>query len=215
MELTIITPTTGKPSLIRLIESIKKNKKNNHIHHLLIWDKYRDGPFIESKEEDNYILDSISFSKNIVKKSSPGSSLRAIGLMAAQTDFVTFADDDVFWDENHLSSMFAMIQNKNWGYCRRKIFFNNEFLGIDEFESVGAKAKTPYKMVDNNCMIFKRIYGSNAAIYYRETQKYNDDRLMYNFLMKNAGTPGETLLPTINQSCPARLVEFFRKNCTL
>lgn len=214
MEITIITPTTGKPSLLKLIESIKKNKKNISIHHLLIWDKYRDGPFLESTEEDNYILDSIFLNKNVVKKESPGSPLRAIGLMAAQTELVTFADDDVFWDDNHLSSMIDMMKNKKWGFCKRKIFFNDEFLGIDEFESVGEKAKTPYKMVDNNCMIFKRIYGSNAAIFYRETKNYNDDRLMYNFLKNNAGVPGETGIASVNQTCPERLYNFFKKNCT-
>lgn len=212
MEVTVITPTTGKKSLTRLVESIKRQKVP--VYHFLLWDKNRDGEFVKSSEEKNYICDSISLNWNVITKQSPGSALRAIGLVAAQTEFVTFADDDIFWDENHLCSMLETIKEKNWVFCKRKIFFNDEFLGIDEFESVGERAKTPYKMVDNNCMMFRRIYGSNAAIFYRETKQYNDDRLMYSFLRKNAGEPGETDQATINQTCPARLVDFFKNNCT-
>jgi hypothetical protein len=69
-------------------------------------------------------------------------------------------------------------------------------------------------MCDNNCMIFQRELGTAAAVLYRETTNYDDDRLMYGFLKQRAGTRGLTGMPTVNQTCPARLVEFFRSNCS-
>ena len=69
-------------------------------------------------------------------------------------------------------------------------------------------------MVDNNCMIFKRKYGVSAACLYRNTEDYNDDRLMYNFLKQYAGVPAINIKASVNQVCPERLVEFFRTNCT-
>jgi hypothetical protein len=68
-------------------------------------------------------------------------------------------------------------------------------------------------MVDNNCMIFKRRFGTSAAVLYRETREYNDDRLMYAFLKKHAGEAGKTNAATINQVCPESLVDFFRNGC--
>jgi hypothetical protein len=210
--ITVITPTTGKPSLLKLIESIKK--QNIFVHHFLLWDNKKEGPFINSYIIDNYILDSINISASVVSGRAFGSALRAIGLMAAQTDYVTFADDDVYWDENHLQTMLSCLEDKNWVFCKRKIYNKNEYLGVDNFESVGEEAKTPYKMVDNNCMLFKRIYGASAAILYRETKDYNDDRLAYNFFKKYAGIPAQTNLATINQCCPNHLINFFKNNCT-
>jgi len=36
---------------------------------------------------------------------SPGSPLRAVGLMTAMTAWVTFADDDVRWDDGHVAAL--------------------------------------------------------------------------------------------------------------
>jgi hypothetical protein len=141
-------------------------------------------------------------------------------MMASFTDLVTFADDDIIWEENHLLDMLEALDGKQWGFCKRRIWTNLpngefEFLGIDEFESVGEDAKTPYKMVDNNCMMFRRRLGVSAACLYRETKEYNDDRLMYAFLKEYGGDPGKTNRATVNQTCPKRLEHMFRTHCTI
>lgn len=209
---TIITPTTGKKSLHKLINSIKEQKIP--VHHFLLWDDKKEGDFIHSHKDSNYIIDSINISGSVVTGTAYGSALRSVGLMAAQTEFVTFADDDVFWDNNHLTTMLSSISNFEWVCSKRKVYDDDEYIGVDNFESVGEEATTPYKMVDNNCMMFKRKFGALAAILYRETKEYNDDRLMYQFLMQYAGKPAKTNLASINQSCPKRLVNFFKSNCT-
>jgi hypothetical protein len=63
-------------------------------------------------------------------------------------------------------------------------------------------------------MIFRRELGTHAAVLYRETREYNDDRLMYQFLKHNAGPRGRTGKPTVNQTCPAKLISFFTQNCS-
>jgi len=221
--LTVITPTIGRPSLSNLIDSIVK--QNVPVMHLILWDDVRDThgitPMECSRPDEHYSVNHIEIKGNMVinKGLAAGSSLRSIGLMAAQTEFVTFADDDIIWEENHLATMLPAVQNSKWAFCKRKIWTklpddNFEYLGIDEFESVGEEAKTPYKMVDNNCMMFHRRFGVSAACLYRETCSYNDDRQFYQFLMKYAGSPIKTGLATINQVCPEKLVDFFRINCT-
>ena len=230
---TVVTPTTGKDSLFNLIESMKK--QGVPLCHILLWDDIKEGRFekITGKtcmvpadldneadiQESNYMVINIDMKNNMVNGPAAGSSLRSIGLMAAFTDLVTFADDDVIWEDNHLIQMLEAVEGKNWAFCKRKIWATTidgqyEYLGVDEFESVGEDAKTPYKMVDNNCMIFRRRFGVSGACLYRETKEYNDDRLMYAFLKKHAGEPGKTNQATINQVCPKRLEQFFRSNCT-
>lgn len=227
MKLTIITPTTGRKCLYNAIDSISNQDISEiglYFEHILLWDNLREDEFANEKRhpfeingENRY---SIIIPGSFKNGNATGSALRSIGLMAAKGEYITFMDDDVMWEKNHISTMLAAIKEKNWAFCKRKIWTKisiddqYEYLGVDNFESVGEEAKTPYKMVDNSSMIFKRRFGSSAAPLYRETTEYNDDRLMYEFLMKYAGEPGKTNLSTVNQVCPDKLVEFFRQNCT-
>jgi len=226
--ITIITPTTGKSSLNRLFESLEAQSVG--WVHILLWDEKREGEFL-FPNADTYLVKypkdlecatqigyryCIEIPDSIVQEGAAGSALRAIGLMAANTPYVTFADDDVWYEPNHLQNLMDAVNGREWAYCRRKIWANeNDYIGIDNFESVGDSPtrKFPYEMVDNNTMIFSRRFGSSGAILYRETTEYNDDRLMYGFLKKHAGEPGKILEATINQVCPSRLEPMFREHC--
>jgi hypothetical protein len=229
--ITVITPTTGKDSLINAINSLKNQQSAIPIRHVLLWDNKREGDFLFPNaegtwkdplelqcQEINYTSNCIVIKDDFVNGKAAGSSLRAVGLMVANTDWVTFMDDDIMWDSNHLDSIIEAAKGKEWAYCKRRIWTETtegyESLGIDEFESVGEDAKTPYKMVDNNSMVLKREYGVSAASLYRNTKDYNDDRLMYSFLKKFAGEPGKTNIATVNQICPERLIKHFRDNCS-
>jgi hypothetical protein len=202
----------------------------------LLWDDCKQGRFENvngqpkmnpsdlDKEEywdvNNYMIINIDIKSSFVNGIAAGSALRSVGLMSAFTDLVTFADDDVIWEDDHLIQIMEAINDKNWAFCKRRVWTTTqdgqfEYLGVDEFESVGEDAKTPYKMVDNNCMMFRRRFGVSAACLYRETKEYNDDRLMYAFLKHYAGEPGKTNNATVNQICPKRLEKMFRENCTL
>jgi hypothetical protein len=136
--------------------------------------------------------------------------------MAARTPWVTFADDDVRWESGHVEALLKAATDRRWAATLRNIWSpSGAYLGVDRFESVGDDPgrRVPYEMFDNNCMMFQRELGSNAAVLYRETRQYNDDRLMYQFLKKFGGSPGRTGRATVHHTCPERLVEFFRCNC--
>lgn len=228
--ISIISPTTGKDSLFKLIDSLEK--QGISYVHILLWDDKREDRFLYpdastlktlnpmdlNKEcEDGSRRYSIVIPGGFINGKACGSSLRAIGLMAASTNLVTFADDDVWMEDNHLKNLLKLVEGKEWAYCRRKIWSpNKELIGIDNFESVGDSPdrKVDYEMVDNNCMIFSRRFGTSGSVLYRETNAYNDDRLFYAFLKKYAGQPCKTNLSTVNQVCPKRLEPMFRQMCT-
>jgi len=229
--ITIITPTTGRDSLDFLIDSIKN--QNISVKHILLWNDKREGRFLFPSlqninpvltqalppsslevEQENYTSTCV-----VTKGNLKTSSLKSIGLMMADTDIVTFADDNVMWEQNHLELMLSLMRPSNWAYCRRKIWSklpnrDFEYLGVDEFESMGDEAKTEYKTIDNNCLLFNRRLGTSASVIYRETKEGNDDKLMYEFLKKHGGNFAKTLQATVNIVCEDKLVEFYRTNCT-
>jgi hypothetical protein len=227
-KITIITPATGGGNLNRLFESLD-NQTIPWVH-ILLWDNKREqdylypnpitmkvlNPYDITTNKENCVRYSVVIPDDMVNGTASGSSLRAVGLMLANTSYVTFADSDVWFENCHLETLLKAIDGKNWAYCKRKIWTETEYIGVDDFESVGDSPtkKVPYEMVDNNCMIFARKFGVSGACLYRETTSYNDDRLYYAFLKKYAGEPGKTNLATVNQVCPQRLENMFKSYCT-
>lgn len=121
--ITVITPTTGKPGLDMLISSIEKQTLPGRTFHYLLWDNNRD-PAARSPESYNStsrlsIVTPDGFGRNGL---APGSPLRAVGLMAAMTPWVTFADDDVTWESDHVETMLDAVDNHHWASTLRKIF---------------------------------------------------------------------------------------------
>jgi hypothetical protein len=216
MLITVITPTTGKESLNRLIESVDLQGKDR-VFHLLLWDNKRDSSV--NPESFNGVNRHSLVAPNGSGRNNdaPGSILRAVGLMLARTPWVTFADDDVWWECNHLDEIEPLMHSHNWLSVLRRIYKppNGELIGIDRFESVGDDVcrKVPYEMCDGNTMIFKREFGVGAAYLFRETTEYNDDRLLYAFLKQYAGPRGKTNQASVNQICPDKLINFFQNYC--
>lgn len=221
--ITIITPTTGKRSLFKLIESLKK--QSVPYRHLLLWDNKREDEFLYPDSQSLKVRDLMALEDDntycvvikddMIQGNATGSALRSVGLMMANTEYVTFADSDVWFSDNHLESLMKAIKGKVWAYSLRNIYApDGEFIGVDRFESIGDKTQLPYQLIDNNCLMVARKFGASAACLYRETTEYNDDRLMYGFLKKYGGEPGETNSPSVNQTCPMRLERFFRENCS-
>lgn len=217
-KLTVITPSTGRKSLKKLIQSIKAQKNSDEIYHIILWDDFRQDDAIKEKPEDFNNDNTLSIYVPGDLGNPFGSHLRSVGLLLAQTPWVTFADDDVWWEDNHYETLQEiMTEDNHWGAVRRIIWnpYNNNKIGVDNFESVGdaPTKKVPYEMLDNNTMVFRREYGVYASPIYREIETYNDDRKMYAYL-KDCNVNYKLLNnPTVNQICPKKLVNMFQSLC--
>jgi hypothetical protein len=217
-DVTVITPTTGRGSLLKLIQSIDTQESAIRVQQILLWDDKREPgaptPDMLASGHRRSIVMPDGFGRF---GDAPGSALRAVGLLAAVTPWVTFADDDVWWEPLHLQTIWETVQGHNWGSTLRRVWSaDGAMFGVDRFESVGDDQgrRVPYEMCDNNCMFFKRDFGVAAAPLYRQTMQYNDDRLMYAFLKQYAGKRVTTGRATINQICPDRLKPFFQAHCS-
>jgi hypothetical protein len=215
--ITIITPTIGRASLDILIDTVDRQSVAGVTTHLLLWDDVRDPAARAPESYEGADRHSIVFPAGFgFNGKAPGSPLRAVGLLAARTPWVTFADDDVWWHEQHVEALGAALPGNQWASTLRTIWAaDGQRLGVDRFESVGddPTRSVAYEMLDNNCMIFARPLAVAATGLYRETVNYNDDRLMYAYLKKYAGRRGRTNRATVNQICPDGLTDIFRANC--
>ena len=108
--ISVITPTTGKPGLDRLRESL--HRQSVPYVHLLIWDAVRDAAARDPLSYRDEVTHSICLPGKLVSGVAAGSALRAVALMAANTPYVTFADDDVWFDENHFALLMEAIKTK-------------------------------------------------------------------------------------------------------
>lgn len=217
--LTVITPTTGKQSLLDLIASIDNQSLPGVVYHILIWDDKRDSDIDPASLNSSTRFSLVMPPGSGRNGDAPGSILRSVGLLAANTPWVMFADDDVRWELNYLETLNnTLTQTDNWAYSKRQIWSpDGRYLGIDNFESVGAEptCRVPYEMCDGNTIVFRREFGVVAAQMFRNTTEYNDDRLMYQFLKSAAGAPRQVNAVTINHTCPEKLVDFFTENCSI
>ena len=217
-DITVITPTTGKASLEHLIASIDRQTQGDTTFHLLLWDEVRDAAAKAPESYNSGRRLSLVLPAGLGRNgNAPGSPLRAVGLMTTMTPWVTFADDDVRWDDGHIAALADAVQGVRWASTLRTIWTRaGERLGVDRFESVGDDPgrRVPYEMCDNNTLVFRRELGTAGAVLFRETRDYNDDRLMYRFLKTSGGRRGATGKPTIHHICPDKLVAFFRNGCS-
>lgn len=220
-KLTVITPTVGRPELDKLIDSIRNKQtiSTDDVYHLIMWDDRIDDPEKDPQSYNSENTFSVQIPGSLGKVF--GSHLRAVALMMVQTPWVTFSDDDVWWEPNHYATLTNIMDDPNgndWGGVRRNIWnpFTKERIGVDNFESVGDSPdrNVPYEMLDGNCMVFKADYGFYGSPLYREMNGYGDDRKLYAYL-KECNVNYKLLnTPTINQICPEKLVNMFETHCT-
>jgi len=218
--ITIITPTIGRPSLIKLIESLMN--QNIKITHLLMWDKKREengyNPYDSrfekyEKENENYHIYHyvIDHPVTIGRKDN---YLRCVGLTLSNTEYITQIDDDCWIEENWLSrAINNMITQKfTYCFCSRKLWKNEEeILGIDNYESIGVKNKFGYHLIETNSLVFhKDILDKIFMI----TYKYNDyghDKLIGEYLVNNIDGMFDTTVG-LNQIVPDFLLEFHKQS---
>ncbi len=215
--ITIITPSIGRPNLWRLIQSI--DDQPVPFCHIILFDDYR----AEKALPPEQYCDApphgkryqITIPGNFVKKPTAGAALRAVGIMAADSPWVAFQDDDCWIERDHYTALLSAVEGKNWGFSRRKIWHpNGTFIGKDDFESIGMGNKLGYDLVDGNTYLIRRELAVAMAPRYRETLSYNDDRLALEFLSKLGGEPGQSNHHTVNQTCPDKLIGMFQAYCT-
>ena len=103
--ITIITAAFRSKGLLNVFEILKKQEYQNFIH-IIVNDGQSD---IREVMKDRGVLDKERFIDLPERLGGFGGWSRNIGVMAAETDWLTYLDDDNEWEPDHLKNMVEEI----------------------------------------------------------------------------------------------------------
>ena len=89
-----------------------------------------------------------------------GGSLRTVLSYLANSRYVAYLDDDNWWSEDHLSTMYSVLSaGAEWAYALRWFVHpdSRQPICLDEWESVGPDAGFFSGWVDPNCLAIDKI----------------------------------------------------------
>ena len=231
---TIITPTVGTPSLLRLKKAL--SYENVPFIHLILWDKNRIKNALNpiDLEDDRTFCYEFTHPYHEFPNQRNDVWLRGVGITLVNTPFVTFFDDDTWPDRGHLDNIYKhMINNKlEYTFCKRRMWefdeqhknnnlngitdnygdlFNNlKLIGTDNFESIGVESKMGYRLVDNSSLYMRLDTAREISSVFLKNQYYGDDRETPKHLDKFKGGIYNNVL--VNHVAKPKLVNFFRNN---
>jgi glycosyltransferase involved in cell wall biosynthesis len=208
----VITPTTGKHTLDRALDSVKK--QTIPVEHLIVmdgqevWNKVRSAPY-------NYRCKWMLLPENVGGNGWYGHRVYAAMPLMVNADYILFLDEDNWFEPNHVETMIDKIQSKDlmWVYSLRKIYDERgQYVCDDDCEALGrysAFYDHLLNFVDTNCYCFRRDYLVNVA--HNFYGQWGADRQFYKAAASALPSFGCTGEATVNYTAPERLLEMFRQ----
>ena len=210
----VITPTTGKDTVIKAMQSVKD--QTIETEHLLVVDgeeSYeRMGSLVTPMGKH---ISRIQLPENVGGNGWYGHRVYAAMPLMVNADYILFLDEDNWYEPNHVETMVNKIKSKDlmWAYSLRRICDERgQYVSDDDCESLG-RWPTFYdhtlNFVDTNCYCFRREYLVTVAhsIY----GQWGADRGFYKFTAKHLPAFGCTGEATVNYQAPTRLLGMFEE----
>jgi hypothetical protein len=166
----VITPTTGASYLEDAIKSVQSQDYLN-VDHVVVCD----GQKFENKTRqiiNKYLGNgnsNIIGLKFLVLPYNTGANnwichriYSSLPNLLPTANFVTFLDEDNFYEPDHISSLVKLTVNNNldWCYCLRNIYEDNQFICKDECESMGHLLPVwndaNQRLIDTGCYMLSR-----------------------------------------------------------
>jgi glycosyltransferase involved in cell wall biosynthesis len=218
MRIMVITPTTGKDTVIKAIESVANQTVKTE--HLIVVDGNDAWEKLEAygdlfKYGVTKQLRSITLPENVGANGWYGHRVYAAMPLMVNADYILFLDEDNWFEPNHVETMIAKIKSKDlmWSYSLRRIINErDEYVFDDDCEALG-RYPTFYdhtlNFVDTNCYCFRREYLVNVAHHFYG--QWGADRLFYKAVAKALPSFGCTGEATVNYRAPERLMKMFEE----
>jgi hypothetical protein len=210
MLVSIITPVTGNPLMLQAIQSVQDQDYEN-IEHLIVIDGQ------EREAVAREILQEVEFKKKQThvlclpyatgKDRFNGHRIYAFGCYLINGDFVSFLDEDNWFDHSHISTLAEVVyhQQLDWAYSLRKIVNpEGDFISNDDCESLGKwmAFNDRYAHVDTSCYLLrKEIAIAHTPIWYRKFRDpgvMSPDMALCNHLIQNFPNCNTTGLYSVN-----------------
>jgi len=210
MRVMVITPTTGKDTVIKAIGSV--NNQTVKTEHLIVKDGKVDHPLIYATNKTRKI---ITLPENVGGNGWYGHRVYAAMPLLVNADYILFLDEDNWFEPNHVETLLHKIKSKDlmWAHSLRRIVNESgQYIGDDDCESLG-RYPTFYdhtlNFVDTNCYCFKREYLVTVAhAFYGQ---WGADRQFYKATASALPSFGCTGEATVNYTAPERLLGMFEE----
>ena len=212
MRIMVITPTTGKHTLYKAIESVQNQTVKTD--HLVVldgqdaWAKVRMTP-------SNYSCKWMLLPENVGGNGWYGHRVYAAMPLMVNADYILFLDEDNWFEPNHVETMINKIKSKDlmWAYSLRRICNEvGEYIRDDDCESLGrwpAFYDHTLNFVDTNCYCFRREYLVTVA--HKFYGQWGADRPFYKAAASDLPSFGCTGEATVNYRAPERLFGMFEE----
>jgi len=188
---TVITATTGNEKLYEACLSVKKQTYKNIEHYVVV-----DGQ--ERKKDALKILNKFPDVKNLVlpyatgKDNYNGHRIYGASTFLVNGKYVTFLDEDNYYESDHIQSCIGVCEGKEWVYSLRRIVDGEKnFICNDDCESLGKWTSVLNdNFVDVGCwFLSKNAALTVAPLWYRRARHPNEqpevDRIITSTLMQH------------------------------
>ena len=213
MRVMVITPTTGKDTVVQAIESV--NNQTVFTEHLVVIDGAKAAQEMAEIKYDWTRTLCMQLPENVGGGGWYGHRVYAAMPLMVNADYILFLDEDNWFEPNHVETMIAKIKSKDlmWSYSLRKIYDEREqYVCDDDCEALG-RYPTFYdhtlNFVDTNCYCFRREYLVGVA--HNFYGQWGADRQFYKAVSKSLPAFGCTGEATVNYRAPERLLNMFKE----
>ena len=211
MRVMVITPTTGKDTVWKAMESVAQQTVK--AEHLLVLDGAEVGYKLGKDQPLGTTY--ITLPENVGGNGWYGHRVYAAMPLLVNADYILFLDEDNWFEPNHVETMIDKIKSKDlmWSYSLRRIVDEEgQYLCDDDCESLG-RWPTFYdhmlNFVDTNCYCFRREYlVTMAHTFYGQ---WGADRPFYKAASTQLPSFGCTGFATVNYRAPERLLNMFKE----
>ena len=211
MRVMVITPTTGKDTVVKAIESV--NNQTVFTEHLIVIDGAKAAGELADIKYDWTRTLAMQLPENVGGDGWYGHRVYAAMPLMVNADYILFLDEDNWFEPNHVETMINKIKSKDlmWAYSLRRICDERgEYVCDDDCESLG-RYPTFYdhsiNFVDTNCYCFRREFLVTVA--HSFYGQWGADRPFYKAASAALPAFGCTGEATVNYRAPERLLKMF------
>jgi glycosyltransferase involved in cell wall biosynthesis len=220
-EITVVTPTIGRQSLLRLVKTLAL--QDIRLIHIILWDNHRcensltpDDKVLASYANDNYVQYNYVINHPVYDIVRKDNYLRTLGIMMSGTKYITQIDDDCWIEPDWLLRSVSEIKRLDLDYifCIRCLWEDEErILGIDNYESIGIKNRFGYHLMETNSIVFTSKMALTVSNVTKIYDQYGHDRFLAEELFSNYNGNIDARVG-LHQIVPDFLIEFHKSNIT-
>ena len=194
---TVITPTIGKPELLKAIDSVM-NQTYKNLKHLVVIDGADYGTKAYTVTNPQYRDEHPNLDWAMLPYNTGGGGFYGHRIYAGfphliNTEYICFLDEDNWFEPDHVKTLVSTIESQrlDWAYSLRNIYTPDEkFVAKDDCESLGKwpiywsiNTETPQYLVDTSSYCFRTDFLKNVSHLWHSG--WGGDRRFYQILTQN------------------------------